>query len=57
MKPLSDKEWLGRVLLASEVYKTNITKYNSHRQEITNFVKWLYDQYGIVMPDSTSNQK
>ena len=57
MKPLSDKEWLGRVLLASEVYKTNITKYNSHRQEITDFVKWLYDQYGIVMPDSTSNQK
>ena len=51
MKLLSDKDWLEKVLIASEVFKKDVTKYGSHRQEITDFVEWLYKQYGIVLPD------
>ena len=53
MKLISDKDWLEKVLIASEVFKKDVTQYGSHRQEITEFVKWLYKQYGIVMPDNT----
>ena len=52
MTPLLDKDWLHRIVVASEVYKNDIIKYESQKQEIDNFVQWLYKQYGIVMPNN-----
>jgi hypothetical protein len=38
-----DKDWLDRVFLA---YAT----YPEHSEEVFDFIKWLYKQYGIVIP-------
>jgi hypothetical protein len=38
---MTDKDWLERVTIA---YKT----YPYPSKEIERFIKWLYEQYGIV---------
>jgi hypothetical protein len=38
-----DKDWLEKIQLAYKAYP-----YPS--KDIESFIKWLYDQYGIVLP-------
>ena len=40
---LTDKDWLKKVTTAYQVYP-----YPS--KEIERFIKWIYEQYGIVEP-------
>ncbi len=44
---MNDKEWLNRVLIAYQVYKEK----NTDSESIKNFLLWLYQQYGIIVPD------
>lgn len=42
---MNDKDWLDKVLIAYNVYsKTYPTG------TVTDFVEWLYKQYGIQLP-------
>lgn len=41
---MTDKEWLDKILLA---YKT----YPYPNVSIEHFIKWLYEQYGVVTPE------
>ena len=50
---MKEVEWLDKVLLAAKVYNDDVVEYGSHKQEIKNFVEWLYKQYGVVMPHKT----
>ena len=38
-----DKDWLERIQLAYKVYPYP-------NKDIESFIKWLYEQYGIVQP-------
>jgi hypothetical protein len=40
---MTDKDWLERVMIAYKAYPYP-------NKEIETFIKWVYDQYGIVMP-------
>lgn len=42
---INDKEWLDRVYLGYRVYSEEITE----NQNIEDFIKWLYTQYGVVL--------
>ena len=44
---MTDKDWLERVTIAYKAYQ-----YPS--KEIEAFIKWMYDQYGIVQPKEGS---
>ena len=44
-----DRELLKRVSIAHEVYQLQFGK----NQAITDFVKWMYKQYGIIEPVQT----
>lgn len=45
---MNDKQWLDRVWLASRVYQERV---NAEQQSVEHFVRWLYREYGIVMPE------
>jgi len=40
---ITDKDWLKRVETAYQAYPYP-------NKEIERFIKWLYEQYGIVQP-------
>lgn len=40
-----DKEWLQRVTIAYEVYRQE----RGDNPAIEDFIKWLYQQYGIEL--------
>jgi hypothetical protein len=40
---MTDKDWLDRISIAYKVYPYP-------NKEIEGFIKWMYDQYGIVIP-------
>lgn len=40
---MNDKEWLEKVTIAYKAYP-----YPSY--QVTEFIAWLYKQYGIVIP-------
>lgn len=40
---MKDKDWLERIDIAYKVYS-----YPS--KDIEAFIKWLYEQYGIIVP-------
>ena len=41
---MTDKDWLEKITIAYKVYP-----YPS--KEVERFIKWLYEQYGIVEPN------
>jgi hypothetical protein len=41
---MTDKDWLERVMIAYKAYPYP-------NKEIEAFIKWMYEQYGIVMPE------
>ena len=43
---MNDKDWLSKVKLALAVYKQ--TEFCCDPDEVEDFVRWLYSQYGIV---------
>jgi hypothetical protein len=45
---MNDSQWLDRVELASRIYQSRVAQ---DQQSVQDFVKWLYREYGIVMPD------
>lgn len=47
VREMNDKEWLDRVRLASRVYQE---QFSQDQQSVEHFVRWLYREYGIVMP-------
>jgi hypothetical protein len=49
---MNDRVWLERVWLASRVYQQKIP---IDQQSLDHFVKWLYREYGIVLPKETDN--
>lgn len=46
---MNDRDWLEKVKLAAEIYNNNRMCRDFQVDEIDKFVKWLYQQYGIVM--------
>ena len=42
---MTDKDWLDRVSIAYKAYPLP-------NKEIEAFIKWMYKQYGIVMPEN-----
>jgi hypothetical protein len=49
---MNDRVWLERVWVASRVYQQKISV---DQQSIDHFVKWLYREYGIVLPKEPAN--
>lgn len=49
-----DKQWLYRVYVAYKVYKDLP---NNDKQSVDHFVRYLYQQYGIIFPDDINNDK
>lgn len=47
VREMNDREWLNRVWLASRVYQG---RFSLEQQSVDHFVRWLYREYGIVMP-------
>ena len=45
---MTDKDWLERVSIAYRAYPYP-------NKDIERFVKWLYEQYGIVEPGKKSD--
>jgi len=45
-----DQEWLGKVMLAYNVYKQEVRSDAS----VEDFIMWLYQQYGIILPNDIS---
>lgn len=41
---MSDKEWLDRIMLA---YRS----YPFPSNDIEQFIRWMYEQYGVVTPE------
>lgn len=41
---MNDKDWLERVSIAFKVYE----EYGGPQPIVSEFIKWLYAQYGIV---------
>lgn len=49
---MTDHEWLAKVLTA---YKEYCRQYPNEELPARLFVKWLYQQYGIVFNDKQGN--
>ena len=47
---MTDKDWLERVTIAYRAYPYP-------NKDIEKFVKWMYEQYGIVAPKEKDEQK
>ena len=45
---MNDKEMLDRVSLAAKVYNQNRLHRDFQEEEIEKFIKWMYEQYGVV---------
>jgi hypothetical protein len=43
---MNDRDWLDKVYRAFTVYEHA----HGERPEISEFIKWLYKEYGIVYP-------
>jgi len=43
---MNDRDWLDKVYRAFTVYENT----HGERPEISEFIKWLYKEYGIVYP-------
>lgn len=44
---MKDKDILDRILIAYQVYK----KQNVDTESTKEFLKWLYQQYGMTVPE------
>lgn len=50
---MTEKEWLDRVKLGSKIYNEQRLHRDFQADEVTKFVEWLYQQYGVVYnPDA-----
>lgn len=47
---MNEKEWLERVRLGAKVYNEGRLHRDFQATEVDKFVKWLYEQYGVVLP-------
>jgi hypothetical protein len=47
---MTDKDWLARVSIAYRAYP-----YPS--KEIEAYIKWMYEQYGIVQPKDNNENR
>lgn len=45
---MNEKEWLERVRLGATVYNEGRLHRDFQAAEVDKFVKWLYEQYGVV---------
>ncbi|CAB4126006.1 hypothetical protein UFOVP181_232 [uncultured Caudovirales phage] len=43
---MTDKDWLNRVTIAYKEYENQF----GTQIQISAFINWLYEQYGIVVP-------
>lgn len=46
---LTDRDWLEKVRIGARVY-------DQDRTQIENFIKWLYEQYGIVYQEDQNDK-
>jgi hypothetical protein len=49
---INDKEWLDKVYLAYKVYSEEVVE----DRGVEDFIKWLYEQYGIIHPLKSIDQ-
>ena len=45
---MNEKEWLERVRLGAKVYNEGRLHRDFQAAEVDKFIKWLYEQYGVV---------
>ena len=45
---MNEKEWLERVRLGAKIYNEGRLCRDFQAAEVDKFVKWLYEQYGVV---------
>ena len=45
---MNEKEWLERVRLGAKIYNEGRLHRDFQAAEVDKFVKWLYEQYGVV---------
>lgn len=51
---MNDREWLYRVYVAYKVY---VDRTKPNQQSVEHFVKFLYNEYGIVFPDNIKHEQ
>jgi len=50
---LTDRDWLEKVRRGARVYSHTVTPDTA---QIENFIKWLYEQYGIVYQEDQNDK-
>jgi len=51
---MNDQQWLNRVYVAYQIYKE---KKIYHERSLDDFMRYLYQQYGIVYPEDKKNEQ